>query len=79
MADMASTSAAPVPSIARDELAAALSRGQILLLDVLSPESYAANHIDGALNLPVADIPSRATQVAPDLDAPIVVYCGGPT
>jgi rhodanese-related sulfurtransferase len=79
---MASSSAAAadhVPSIARDELAAALSRGHVVLLDVLSPESYAVNHINGALNLPVADIPRRARQVVPDFDAPIVVYCGGPT
>jgi len=50
-----------------------------MLVDVLSPESFAANHIPQAINLPVADIPSRAAEVVGNRDAPIVVYCGGPT
>ena len=49
------------------------------LVDVLSPESFAANHIPQAINLPVADIPTRAAEVVSERDAPIVVYCGGPT
>jgi phage shock protein E len=51
----------------------------VTLVDVLSPESYAAAHIDGAINLPVADVVARAGQLIPDRSRPIVVYCGGPT
>jgi len=76
---MAATAAGDVPSVTRDELIAALKRGHARLVDVLSPESYAAGHIDGAINLPIADIPSRARQLLPDAGASIVVYCGGPT
>jgi rhodanese-related sulfurtransferase len=68
-----------VPEISREELIAALRGGGVTLVDVLSPESFAANHLPRAINLPVADIPSRATAVVRDRDAPIVVYCGGPT
>jgi rhodanese-related sulfurtransferase len=68
-----------VPEISRDELVAALRGGGVTLVDVLSPESFATNHIPRAINLPVADIPSRAAEVLDDRDAPIVVYCGGPT
>jgi rhodanese-related sulfurtransferase len=68
-----------VPEISREELVAQLQRGRVTLLDVLSPESFAANHIPRAVNLPVADIPSRAADVVEDRAAPIVVYCGGPT
>jgi rhodanese-related sulfurtransferase len=68
-----------VPEISREELIAALRGGGVTLVDVLSPESFAANHIPHAINLPVADIPSRAGGVVRDRDAPIVVYCGGPT
>jgi rhodanese-related sulfurtransferase len=74
-----STPAAPIPSIGRDELIGALQSGRIVLVDVLSPESFAAMHIPGAISLPVADIPTRARDLVPDRNAPIVAYCGGPT
>jgi rhodanese-related sulfurtransferase len=44
----------------RPELIGALRAGRITLVDVLSPESFAAMHIPGAINLPVAEIPRRA-------------------
>jgi len=68
-----------VPEIDQAELVAQLRGGGVTLVDVLSPESFAANHIPLAINLPVADIPSRAADVVRDRAAPIVVYCGGPT
>ena len=71
--------AAAEPEISHDQLAAALHRGQVTLVDVLSPESYATAHIDGAINLPVAEIVKRAAGILPDRNAHIVVYCGGPT
>ena len=63
----------------RPELIGALRAGRISLVDVLSPESFAAMHIPGAINLPVADIPRRAPELLPDRRAAIVTYCGGPT
>lgn len=66
-------------TITRDELVGALRAGRIVLVDVLSPESFAAMHIPGAINLPVAEIPGRAPEVLSDRAAPIVTYCGGPT
>ena len=68
-----------VTSVSRDELIVALRRRGAVLLDVLSPESFAAAHIPGAVNLPLAEIGRRAREVVPDRQAPIVVYCGGPT
>jgi rhodanese-related sulfurtransferase len=68
-----------VPTISREELGAALRKRRITLVDVLSPESFAASHLPGAINLPLADIPSRAPVVLPDRGARIVAYCGGPT
>jgi len=75
----AATEAGEVPEVSREELIGALRRGRVTLVDVLPRESFAARHIPGALSLPVADIPTRAAQVLPNRDAPIVVYCGGPT
>jgi rhodanese-related sulfurtransferase len=68
-----------VSNISRDELTTALRRHSVVLLDVLSPESFAAAHIPGALNLPVVDVARRARDVVADIHSPIVVYCGGPT
>jgi ArsR family transcriptional regulator len=67
------------PTITRDELVLALRARRVVLVDVLSPESYATFHIPGAVNLPVADIPRRAAEALPDRRAAIVTYCGGPT
>ena len=66
-------------TITRDELIRALRRRRIVLVDVLAPESFAAIHIPGAINLPVADINRLAPQQLPDRSANIVAYCGGPT
>jgi len=66
-------------TITRDELIRALRRRRIVLVDVLAPESFAAIHIPGAINLPVADISRLAPELLPDRNADIVAYCGGPT
>jgi len=66
-------------SITREELIRVLRAGRSVLLDVLSPESFAAVHIPGAINLPVAEIARRAPELLPDRAADIVTYCGGPT
>jgi hypothetical protein len=68
-----------VPTVTRTELIGALRAGRITLVDVLSPESFAATHIPAAINLPVAEIPRRAPELLPDRRARIITYCGGPT
>ncbi len=66
-------------TITLDELISALAAHRVVLVDVLSPESFASMHIPGAINLPVSDIAGRAAALLPDRNAPIVAYCGGPT
>ena len=68
-----------IATVPRDELIRDLSAHRITLVDVLSPESFAARHIPGAVNLPVVDIARRAGDVLPERRARIVTYCGGPT
>jgi len=75
----ASTPDTAAATITRDELIRALRRRRIVLVDVLTPESFAAIHIPGAINLPVADITGLAPDLLPDRGADIVAYCGGPT
>ncbi len=45
-----------------------------LLLDVRTPEEFAAGHIEGAVNVPVQELESRMAELEPK-DRPIVVYC----
>lgn len=45
-----------------------------LLLDVRSPEEFAAGHLEGAKNIPVGELPTRLDELGPRAD-PIVVYC----
>jgi rhodanese-related sulfurtransferase len=48
-----------------------------VLLDVRSPELYAAAHVPGAVNLPHGRITEHNLQVYP-IDSLFVVYCSGP-
>jgi len=48
-----------------------------VLLDVRSPESFAAGHVPGAVNLPHARIDEQALAAWPP-DTLFVVYCNGP-
>jgi len=75
----ASVPDAGTTTITRDELIRSLRRGRIVLVDVLAPDSFAALHIPGAINVPVAEISRRAPELLPDREADIVAYCGGPT
>lgn len=51
----------------------------VVVLDVLSAESYAAAHLPGAINIPVEELRARAAAELPDPLRAIVVYCAGPT
>ena len=56
---------------------ASLPAGDFVLLDVRSPDLYAAGHIEGAINLPHGRIVQRNLRAHPD-DTLFVVYCSGP-
>ena len=75
----ASPTAAGIPEVSRETLIQSLRDKSLTLVDVLSPESFVAFHIPGAINLPVMDIARLAAAVLPDRRRRIVTYCGGPT
>ena len=58
---------------------AALADGaaDFVLLDVRSPEAFAAGHVAGAVNLPHALISQERMDSFPS-DSTVVVYCAGP-
>jgi len=66
-------------TISRDEILARLQDRALAIVDVLPPESYKAGHIPGSINLPVAEIETKARQFLSNLEQEIAIYCAGPT
>ena len=64
-----------IPEVSRDELERRMYDSSLLLVDVLPHESYAAEHIFGAINIPLAELEQRAPQLLPDHNAEITLYC----
>ncbi len=63
----------PVTFTEFDEMSRA---GQVVLVDVRPPSEFAAGHVEGAVNIPVADLAARMTELPSD--ANVVAYCRGP-
>ncbi|GAA0182015.1 hypothetical protein SH2C18_44640 [Clostridium sediminicola] len=49
--------------------------GNIILLDVRTPEEYAEKRIPNSVNLPIDDLGEKASEVLSDKNATIIVYC----
>jgi rhodanese-related sulfurtransferase len=63
----------PVPA---KELMQRAKKGLVTVLDVRPPEEYAAGHIRGAINVPVAELKKRLNDIPRGRE--IVAYCRGP-
>lgn len=64
------------PACASDTSAAqarALVQGGGTLVDVRTPEEFAAGHLDGAINIPIDDLETRKSELSKDKD--LVLYC----
>jgi phage shock protein E len=46
-----------------------------LIVDVRTPQEYAAGHVPGAINVPYTHLPARASALAAAGDKDIVLYC----
>jgi rhodanese-related sulfurtransferase len=53
------------------------SSADFVLVDALSPMSFAAAHLPGAINLTPGWVDDRARRRIPDRDTEVVVYCQG--
>jgi rhodanese-related sulfurtransferase/DNA-binding CsgD family transcriptional regulator len=62
--------------IGRDELAARLRRGELVVLDVRPEPEFRSAHIAGARSIPVAELRRRLRDLPKD--AEVVAYCRGP-
>jgi phage shock protein E len=68
--------AEPTPAVAAPELLTQLGAPDApLVLDVRSPEEYAAGHVPGAINVPHRDVEAWLARTPPDPAREIVVYC----
>ena len=63
----------PVP---RAELLKRARAGLVTVLDVRPPEEYAAGHVPGAVNVPLARLEKHLKQLPKDRE--VVAYCRGP-
>lgn len=46
-----------------------------VVIDVRTPEEFAAGHVEGAMNVPYEQIGGRIAALAPGKDTPVVLYC----
>lgn len=63
----------PVP---RTELLKRARQGLVTVLDVRPPEEYAAGHVPGALNVPLAELEKHLKRLPKGRE--VVAYCRGP-
>ena len=66
-------------TISRDEILSRLQDPAFALVNVMPKETFEAGHIPHSINLPVADIETKARQIFPHVAREIAVYCMGPT
>ena len=62
-------------TVTRDELAARLRDGDVVVLDVRPESEYRAGHIAGAVSLPVSELTRRLRDLS--ADRTVVAYCRG--
>ena len=66
----------PYRTITSDEAAQILQEESIkFIVDVRTPEEYAAGHIPGAINIPVESIGDEPPAMLPATDELVMVYC----
>jgi rhodanese-related sulfurtransferase len=66
-----------VTEITPEETLARLERGEGVVIDTREESEWARGHIAGAIYLGKGIIERDIEKVVPELDRPIVLYCGG--
>jgi rhodanese-related sulfurtransferase len=66
-------------TISRGEIIARLQDPSFVLVNVMPKETFETGHIPHSINLPVAEVETKARKVFPRADQEITVYCSGPT
>ncbi|MGA1839007.1 MAG: MBL fold metallo-hydrolase [bacterium] len=64
-----------IPQLSAKELhQISMGNEKIVIVDVRAPSEYSNFHIEGAVNIPVADLRTRSSELDPE--APTIVVCG---
>jgi 3-mercaptopyruvate sulfurtransferase SseA len=66
---------ADVPRVTVDEALAALNSGAAVIVDVRTTQSFVAQHIAGALSIPLTRIEENPKSVTLDKNQWIITYC----
>lgn len=67
---------ATINTVGVDALAPRVAAGEVLLVDVRTPEEFSAGHIPGAINMPVESFdPEAAAALEAGSDQQMVLYC----
>ncbi len=62
-------------AISATEAVVLMSRQQPLIIDVREPAEFAQGHLQGARNLPLAELTARLTEIQKFKQKPVLVYC----
>lgn len=68
-------SEADVPRVELERAAVALAAGEAIFVDVRSPQSFAASHIKGAINIPLGEFETNIANIPLDKEQWIITYC----
>ena len=67
-----------IREVSVDDVKTRIDRGEnLVLLDVREESEYARDHLSGAIHLGKGVIERDIEQRVPQLDTPLVLYCGG--
>ena len=72
---MLNRGASGVPNLSATEAVLLLNRDKPLVLDVRDAAEFAAGHIQGAKNIPVAELANRLKEIEKFKDKPVLVHC----
>lgn len=64
-----------VANIAATQAVMLMSRGKPLILDVRDATEFATGHIQGAKNIPMAELAGRIKEIEKFKDKPVLVHC----
>jgi len=65
-----------VKTISIEQLAARMSEGDPLVIDVREPSEFAAGHVPGARNIPLAQLAARAQKLDPAAETLLICQSG---
>ena len=63
-------------AVSRDDLLSRLQDGLVAVLDVRPEDEFVVGHLPGALNIPLAELERRLSELPADKE--VVAYCRGP-